>query len=319
METISNNESLKNFLKSKCCRFETNKIANVLVHRCKCYKDECSCKSIVKTYYNKTGKLNNLLKKIEYINLSDQTVYFHLNEELLHDFSNWMGTRPRSNKLIQQRYSQSTNEEEYYKDKNLLLIGCGSIKRLPVLLSIKKLPLNRLVCLASSKSWACDYIDEWIMAEHEDIEKRDQVVNAINLYMNNNQIKFDAIITYDDFCTMQTSFLSQHYNLPGIPFDISKNIKNKYEFRCLSRKLNINHPNFFQIKSNERINYINILKEELKDELLGIKSINNEDYCKFPLIIKNTFGVGKGINKIFLYYVYYHKEYFLIIRFCQKM
>lgn len=297
MELNSNNYKT-DVVKSECntCCFEDKRIENVLIHKCKCHKNDCSCKSIVKTYYNKKGKLAGHFKKIEYINLSDQSVYFHLNEELLHDFSNWMGTR-RSNKLLEHRFTTTAtnDDEDYYKDKNLLLIGCGSIKRLPVLLSIKKLPLNRLVCLASSKQWAFEYIDEWIMAEHENIEQRDEAVNAIDLYMKENNVKFDAIITYDDLCTMQTSYLSEHYNLPGIPFDISKRIKNKFEFRCLSKKLNINHPHFFQIKSNERNDYINMIKKNQDDELSSIKCIKTEDYCKFPLIIKNTYGVGKGI------------------------
>ena len=120
MELNSNNYKT-DVVKSECnnCCFDDKRIDNVLIHKCKCHKNECSCKSIVKTYYNKKGKLAGHLKKIEYINLSDQSVYFHLNEELLHDFSNWMGTR-RSNKLLEHRFTTTTttDDEDYYKDKD---------------------------------------------------------------------------------------------------------------------------------------------------------------------------------------------------------
>ena len=99
--------------------------------------------------------------------------------------------------------------------------------------------------------------------------------------MSNNNITFDAILTYDDLCVLITSYLISELNYKGIPFGFVEIIKNKYEFRSLCSKLNINHPNFFLIKSSERTNIINSLNIDFNG-------------CNFPLIVKNTYGVSKG-------------------------
>jgi hypothetical protein len=113
--------------------FEKNN-NNILVNKCKCQNlaKECKCKSIVNTYFNR-----NSLATIDLLNLSDQSVYFHLNEELLHNFSNWnnppvttISKSKNSSSEIAISLSDATN---VYHKKNLLLIGVGSIKRLPVL------------------------------------------------------------------------------------------------------------------------------------------------------------------------------------------
>jgi hypothetical protein len=165
------------------------------------------------------------------------------------------------------------------------------------------LPLNRIVCLAKNKTWASEYVNDWIIAEHEDITQKEKTVDAINNYMRENEIQFDAIYTYDDLCTLLTSYLSEHYNLPGIPFELSAKIKDKHEFRTVSKSLGINHPSFFFIKANKREDHVkkvvaNLASDFNNNVMMGVDSIgdndNKKEYCKFPVIIKNTYGVGKG-------------------------
>jgi predicted ATP-grasp superfamily ATP-dependent carboligase len=85
--------------------------------------------------------------------------------------------------------------------------------------------------------------------------------------------------------TNLTSFIAESLSLPGVPFSLAPNIINKYEFRKLCKSLDINTPNFFILNANERQTHLRNLKE---DDLM----------CKFPVVVKNSMGCGKG--KIFI-------------------
>lgn len=273
---------------------------DVIIKKCKCVNQDCNCKSIVRTFYSYSQQMNRdkygsngkEKKQINQVNLSDQSVYFHLNEDLLHDF------RFALHAPTDQADERVSNE--CYRDKSVLLVGCGSIKRLPVLLSIKKLRLRRLVCLAREKvAWAAAYVDEWIEAEHETVQNKEQTLAAVHKYMERNKMRrgFDAIVTYDDLCTMQTAYLAEQFGLPGIPFDISTQIKNKHTFRTLSKQLNINHPRFFLLSSSSRKDYLTHLGSKIGQEQPILNSLTSNEYCKFPLIVKNVYGVGKDFVK----------------------
>jgi len=227
----------------------------------------------------KFKKINDTNKII----LPPKSVYFHFNEELLDDF------------LPLTSPNQSTVEKSEYNDKNLLLVGSGSIdfKRLQVLLSIKRLGLKRLVCLSRSKTWADPYVDDWIIAENEDVSHKNSVLESIQSYMNDNDLKFDGVITYDDFCTNMTSFIAEKLNLPGIPLEISLKIKNKYEFRNLCEKCGINSAKTFLIESGERFKYCETNQKNEK----FVESLDGKRKIDLPVIVKNPFGVGKDFAK----------------------
>ena len=175
-----------------------------------------------------------------------------------------------------------------YSEKNILLVGSGNIKRLHILQNIKSLKFKRLVCLINSQNWASEYFDDIILAEHEKIEQKSETLDKIKEFMHKNSIKFDAVITYDDFSVLLTSFIAESLNLPCIPYEIIEKIKNKYEFRKLCRKLGIVTPKFFFIKANEKEVFMTSLKDE---GLVG----NGDDFmCGFPLVVKNPYGCGKG-------------------------
>ena len=207
-------------------------------------------------------KNNVLFNKIDgFVKFPPNSVFFHLNENILYE---------------------NSNQNEIYKEKSILLIGTGSIKRISVLKSLRLLSFKHFVCLTRIKeSWTENFFDDWIIADHEDINNKENTLNSVKNYMSNNNITFDAILTYDDLCVLITSYLISELNYKGIPFGFVEIIKNKYEFRSLCSKLNINHPNFFLIKSSERTNIINSLNIDFNG-------------CNFPLIVKNTYGVSKG-------------------------
>ena len=177
-----------------------------------------------------------------------------------------------------------------YSSKNVLLIGTGSIKRLPILLNLKSFKFNRLVGVVKSKNWAFKHFNDVILAEHENIESKTETLFKIKNYMQNNCVKFDAVLTYDDYCTHLTSFIAESLNLPGIPFSLATNIVNKYEFRRLCQRLGIHTPIFFMLKANERQVHLSNLKEA---DLIGNST------CAFPVVVKNSTGCGKGLIPIY--------------------
>jgi carbamoylphosphate synthase large subunit len=99
---------------------------------------------------------------------------------------------------------------------------------------------------------------------------------------------------------MMTSYLATSLNLIGIPFHSAYRIRNKYEFRNYCSELNITCPKYFQIKSHQRINYLSALPKDENQKVIAStyeKIVTNTEvveFVKFPVIIKNIDGSGKG-------------------------
>ena len=179
------------------------------------------------------------------------------------------------------------NSNGIYSDKTILLVGSGAFKRLHTLLSLKSLNFKRLVYLTNSLNWASEYFNDIIIAEHENVELKSETLDKIKDFMRKNSIKFDAVITYDDYCVQITSFVAESLNLSCIPYSIIESIKNKYEFRKLCKKIGIVSPNFFSINSSQREAYLTSTKD---GDAVG----NGDCTCKFPIVVKNPYGCGKG-------------------------
>lgn len=210
------------------------------------------------------------------LNVPKQAVFFHSNPNVL------------DHNVKQQRLRD-------FETKNVLLIGCGHIKRLPVLQSLLRYRFNRFVLLCSERQWATGYFDHWIQAEHERIESKQETLERVEEFMRQNEIKFDAIFTYDDLCVLMTSYLATYFNLPTIPFEVCQRVKNKYELRRLSCELGISSTKFFQIRADERQAFMNKIKmNEIGDEFKSDTG-QNETFG-FPVIAKNPLGVSKGNN-----------------------
>lgn len=249
---------------------EIEKICNKFT----CNLTKCAeCKIVVKSYYQNENANDSFENSNDFLEIPSQSTYFHLNDELL---------------------TNKNSDKSFYRDKNILLIGCGSIKRMSVLRSIRELGLNKLVCLCRNKEWAFNYVDEWIYAEHEDLSKIDQTLEAVESYILKEKIKFDAIITYDDYCTLVTFYLANKFNLPSIPIELAKKIKNKFKFRQLCDQLGIFCPGYFLIESSLRQNYINRLRFT---EFNWLNSLDNQNKLNYPVIVKNPVGAGKDFIK----------------------
>jgi len=241
---------------------DQNLISKVM--RVKCQK----CHLLIKTTHQLKAK-NIGLTSIE---LPEQSVYFHLNKELL--------------------YKDSSKES--YSDKNFLLIGTSGVHRQKLIKNIKSFSFNRLVLLNSTITMFDEYFDDVILAEHEDLSSKEETLRVVVRYMKVNQLKFNAVFTYDEDFVMMTSYLATELKLPGIPFSLITRIKNKSEFRKLCSDLEITCPKHFLIESSLKSAYSEQLGCFVDFENNSVMSPDNKRFCFLPVIVKDSFGRGKG-------------------------
>jgi hypothetical protein len=230
----------------------------------------CNSAKIVNIFRNVEKSPNILLN--DYFTMSNGSFLFYTKEKL---------------------HSTDESSMRMYAEKNVLLVGFGTVKRLAVLLSIKKFGFRKFIGLSNEEfSWANKYFDDCIIIEKcQDLCNKQTVLNEIVLYCKTNEIKFDAIFTYDDYFVHIASFLADHFKLPGIPFEFINLLKNKHEFRNLCTSLNITTPVYFLIESDLRNKYLNNFEYSTKS---NVNSYDMKIECKYPVILKNSKGSGKG-------------------------
>jgi hypothetical protein len=239
---------------------------------------ECPlCMKLVISSYNKNTDHHDEL--CQYTTLPLKTYFFHLNNNVLYN-------------------DQRFGNPDFYKDKTVLLVGTGALKRKSVLDSLKKLNFKKKINLIINQSWTLEYFDDFIVAETDNVEKKEETLTVIKNYMHLNNIKFDAIFTYDEFCVLMTAYLTQELNLPGIPYDVACKIRNKHEFRKYSEQLGVNYPNYHLVESSERISQVRKIESLLNGKLINDREKSRllQDLAKIepPFIVKNKFGLGKG-------------------------
>jgi hypothetical protein len=255
------------------------------------------CKLIVKSCTLNNSKVQTQAEssqdaKPEYISLPNKAFFFHSNKHILYDDGN-------NKSHVSSSFIGSNEKSQFasiYSTKNVLLIGTGSLKRGPVLQSLKSLTFRKFVCLCNSRTWAFDYFDDWIYAEHENTNEKENTLRAVHEYTNKHKMKFDAVLTYDDYCVLMTSFIANNLNLPSMPFEFIERIKDKGDFRRYCARQKINCPRFLIISSSKRADYLKKISSSIAN-LKENEKISKEDFSlNFPVIVKNTLGAGKGMS-----------------------
>jgi len=160
-------------------------------------------------------------------------------------------------------YSKETN-----LNKTILLVHTGWIKKRFIFQRLKKMGLKIFV-LNKEKNWAQNYVDGWILSDPTDyptsLEKVKQFLKE------NPDIKFDGVLTFWEDSVLLVSQIAEMLNLPGIPYEITKNVRNKFLFRRFCIQNGIKAPNHEIIKSDE----------DIERALLKLS---------FPMIIKPVYG-----------------------------
>jgi len=169
--------------------------------------------------------------------------------------------------------------------RTILVVNTGSLKKRFVLQRLKKLGLT-VVVLNKEKNWANSYVDHWIIA---DTFNHSEAIQQVDRFISENgYIKIDGVVTFWEDDVLLTSKIADKFGFIGIPFKVSKNLRNKYLFRELCIENNIPAPKFKLIKSDKDIEYIGhnfyfpvvikpaygsssafVIKAEDKDELLS--------------------------------------------------
>ena len=216
--------------------------------------------------------------KQELYALPAKSLFVHLNAELLHP-------------------ANPSNVD--YSKCNILLVSPGSIKRTAVLESLKGLNFNKFVCLHKEQpAWAEKYFDDWIIADNEDISKRQMALEAVEKYCSTKDIKFDTVLSFDDFVISTTAFIQEKLKIPGpMSFEVCEMTKNKYEFRKRCKINDISCLKFFLIKNKDIGTYVNFYKTKLAKDDKSLSELVDtvEPVCiNFPLIMKHSRGSGKG-------------------------
>lgn len=158
------------------------------------------------------------------------------------------------------------------KNKNqqtILLVHAMSPSKKFVFQKIKKMGL-RLVCLSKEKTqWALPYVDQWILA---DLQNHKECIEAVKKYnREHSDLSVHGAVTFWDEAVLLTSHLTESLNLIGIPYDIAKKVKNKYNFRDFCSANGILAPKHKLLRNKHEIP---ALEKELK----------------YPLVVKPVYG-----------------------------
>ncbi len=164
--------------------------------------------------------------------------------------------------------SSKNLDTQSFKDKTLLVVNTGYIKKKFIFQKLKKLGLT-IICLNKEKNWAAPYIDEWILA---DTYNHRESIQAIEHYLRNNpSIKIDGALTFWEDDVLLTSKITDRFNLIGVPYSIAKKVRNKYTFRDFCSKLAIPTPKYHTVENKKDLEYI-------------------KKNFQFPVVIKPAFG-----------------------------
>lgn len=158
--------------------------------------------------------------------------------------------------------------QDVFKGRTVLIVNTGSLKKKFILQKLKKLDLT-VVVLHKEKNWAQPYVDHWILA---DTANHNESLQAVKEFLQKNQeIRIDGALTFWEDDVLLTSKIAEKLDLPGIPFRIAKQIRNKYLFREFCEKNGILAPKFRLVR-NEK-------------DLAAIKSD-----LRFPIVLKPAYG-----------------------------
>lgn len=158
------------------------------------------------------------------------------------------------------------------RDKTILLVNTGSIKKRFIIQRLKKLGL-KIVCLNQEKNWAQPYVDHWILTEKNSLA---EITGAIkNFIANNPEVRIDGVVTFWEDDVLLTSRIADRFNFIGIPYTVARKARNKFLFREFCREAGLPTPQHTLIKSVADV-------QNLPAEL------------NFPLVVKPVFGASSA-------------------------
>ena len=159
--------------------------------------------------------------------------------------------------------------DDSLQGQTILVINTGFFKKKFILQLMKKMGL-KVICLNREKiAWAKPFVDHWIIA---DTNNHKECIEAVKLFMiHNPKIQMGGVITFWEACTQLSSKIADTFNFVGIPYNVSKRVRNKYQFRDFCRDNGIRAPQ-------------HQLLQHKKDIPLLEKKLS------YPMVIKPVYG-----------------------------
>ena len=165
-------------------------------------------------------------------------------------------------------FENNPTEVESLKNKTILLVNTGSLKKKFIVQRLKKLGLT-VVCLNREKNWAETYVDHWIIA---DTFNHSESLRAVDAFIKANPaVKIEGALTFWEDDVLLTAKIADKFDFIGVPFALAKQARNKYLFREFCLNNGVRAPHHRLIKGNDDLEYV----------------IQN---FKFPLVIKPAYG-----------------------------
>jgi hypothetical protein len=201
-------------------------------------------------------------------------------------------------------YSLASNQTNSYEDKSILMIGCGKAIAQSFDLNGKKNYKSKVLLLNKNATAFTSYFDDTI---HADVNSKEETLRIVRTYIEEKNIKFDAIMTFYEGFVQIAAYLAGQLGCLGIPFDVTTTIQNKYEFRKYCEQVGIVTPRYSLIKSDQRskqIDFLNSYGDYKSKSGEDTGSINELDRgfmqmfmgsCR-AVILKNPNGKGKGMS-----------------------
>jgi hypothetical protein len=223
------------------------------------------------------------------MSLKAQEKFFYVNENHL------------LAKVETEKVRRSLNSDSYSEKAILVLCtnGSGSTNCLKI---AKKMNYGYKVNLTSTKCWSEEFFDETIIANDRDLSKKEETLNTVRAFMQEKNVKFDAVVTVHEYCVQMTCYLASELGCIGMPLEVAQTIQHKYEFRKYCDQLDIVTPKYNLIKSDERQMHVDIIDffqratshmdaDAVCFEPELVRILTN---IELPFVVKNPNGVAKG-------------------------
>lgn len=158
------------------------------------------------------------------------------------------------------------------KEKTILLVNSGSIKKKFILQRLKALGLT-IIVLNKEKNWAQPYVDHWIITDNKNYSTAIQDIERF--LANNPQVKIDGALTFWEDDVLLTSKIIDKFGLIGIPFSVAQHARNKFLFRKFCTDNNLPAPKFYPARSKNDIDRI-------------------ANTFNFPVVVKPAYGASSA-------------------------
>lgn len=156
--------------------------------------------------------------------------------------------------------------------KTLLLVNTASSKKKFIIQRLKKLGI-KLVVLHKEKNWADQYVDHWIIA---DTYNHNESISAVQSFIKTHpKVTIDGVITFWEDDVLLTSKIVDRFDFIGIPLEVAKNVRNKYQFREFCEANNIRAPKHTMVRSIEQLK-------------------NVPRTMDFPMVVKPAYGASSA-------------------------